>query len=243
MYLVVDQGNTRCKTAVFSEEGTLAEIRILHKTERSDFEELLAEFTFQACIVSSVRDKKPDWEVVLESSVPVFLKADSTLRLPIGNAYATPETLGFDRLAAAVGAWEQQPGKPLLIVDYGTAVTYDFVTPQGVFIGGNIAPGLQTRFRSLHEYTGRLPLVEPVFPPEKLGKSTQTAIQNGVMRGMLFELEGYLNALREDYPDLLAFLTGGDLNYFAGKLKNGIFADENLVLKGLHRILRQYVNP
>lgn len=124
----------------------------------------------------------------------------------------------------------------------GTAITYDFVSRDGTFTGGNIAPGMQTRFKSLNQFTGKLPLVEPTQTFEVLGSTTETAIRSGVMQGILFELDGYIDALKLRYPDLFAFLTGGDLFYFDRKLKNGIFVDDKLVLKGLNRILRHNVH-
>ncbi|MCX6308479.1 MAG: type III pantothenate kinase, partial [Bacteroidia bacterium] len=175
-------------------------------------------------------------------NLKTFVKLGPNTPLPIRNEYASPQTLGYDRLAAAVGAWSQQPGKPLLVIDLGTAVTYDFVSKEGSFIGGNIAPGVRTRLKSLNDYTSNLPLVEPSNAFELLGNSTESAILAGVMQGILFEINGYIDVLKLQYPSLFAFLTGGDLIYFDRKLKNGIFVDANLVATGLNRILRHNVH-
>jgi len=184
----------------------------------------------------------PQLIVLLKAQLKNFVELGPDTSLPIRNGYATPATLGYDRLAAAVGAWVLQPEKPLLVIDLGTAVTYDFISADGTFMGGNIAPGVHTRLKSLNHFTGKLPLVEPTSDFGLLGNSTETAIRSGVMQGILFEINGYIEALTGQHPGLFTFLTGGDLIYFDGKLKNGIFVDENLVLTGLNRILRHNVH-
>ena len=157
--------------------------------------------------------------------------------VPLGNAYRTPRTLGSDRLAAAVAANGMYPDRNVLIVDFGTAVTVDLVTADNTFRGGHIAPGMQMRFRALHDYTASLPLCGEEGEPELLGTTTETAIRAGVLCGMLFEIEGYIARMRALYGDLCVIFTGGDAKYFAKRIKNTIFADCNLVFRGLNRIL------
>ena len=142
----------------------------------------------------------------------------------------------MDRLAAAVGAWSIQPGHDLLVVDAGTAITYDFVSADGTYRGGNIAPGIELRLRSLHEHTGALPLVKAKGDAPMFGTDTETAIRSGVINGVRKELEGYVNELRSIYPSLLVFLTGGDAEFFDIKAKSTTFAVPDLVLRGLARI-------
>lgn len=168
--------------------------------------------------------------------------------VPIRNLYRTPQTLGTDRLAAAVGAYFQAASKgvsrPSLIVDAGTAITYDFVTADGCFLGGNIAPGLEIRFRALHEFTARLPLCQPHAEYEsnvtdiRLGDDTESAIQHGVAYGVQLEISGYIRHFVLKYPNLAVFFTGGYRFDFDDQLKNRIFVDEFLVLKGLDLILQ-----
>lgn len=157
--------------------------------------------------------------------------------MPIDSAYRTPETLGRDRLAAAVGAAALYPGRDVLIVDFGTAVTIDLVTADGTFRGGCISPGMKTRFRALHDYTAKLPLCGPTEDEQLQGLTTEEAIRLGVMNSLTFEIEGYIARMREKIDDLCVIFTGGDAKYFAKRIKNTIFANCNLVFCGLDRIL------
>jgi type III pantothenate kinase len=242
MNLIIDQGNTLCKIACIEPSGNISFSSVFEKLTPEIVKDLIQTHQPEYGILANV--KKVDAPVLelLDASLKTFVVLGPDTPLPIRNGYATPETLGFDRLAAAVGAWSIQPGKPLLVIDLGTAVTYDFVSQDGVYTGGNIAPGLRTRLKSLNDHTSTLPLVEPLTEFDLLGISTETAIRSGVMQGLLFEINGYIDALKLQYPSLFAFLTGGDLIYFDGKLKNGIFVDANLVLTGLNRILRHNVH-
>lgn len=242
MNLIIDQGNTLCKIALFDANDQLVFSTIEDRLSVSLLQELFQNHHPVHGILAKVKEVDAPLIQVLKTELKTFIEFGPDTILPIQNGYATPETLGYDRLAAAVGAWSYKKGKPLLVIDLGTAVTYDFVSAEGVFTGGNIAPGLRTRLKSLHHYTGKLPLVEPSNDFILLGNSTETAIRSGVMQGLLFEINGYIDALIQSYPDLFAFLTGGDRIYFDGKLKNGIFVDENLVLTGLNRILRYNVH-
>ena len=243
MHLVVDQGNTVCKLAFFDEKDELAGMETCPELSVDILDKVFRTFDIQAAILSSVKTLSQEVTDYIQSNVSPFIWLDHKTPLPIKNAYKTPQTLGLDRIAAAVGAWTLQPGKTLLIVDMGTAVTYDLVRDDGTFMGGNIAPGLRLRLKSLHQHTDKLPLVEPEMDFKMLGEDTQTAIRSGVMQGMVYEIEGYYSNLLQTYPNLFAFLTGGDLFYFDGKLKNSIFACKNLVIIGLNRILHYNVHP
>ena len=164
---------------------------------------------------------------------------DHSSELPIKRGYATPETLGLDRIAAVVGAVMQCPDKAVLIVDAGTCVTYDLLTADGTFAGGNIAPGIRLRLRAMHEHTGKLPLIDDAGETPEIGFSTETAMRAGAVLGVAYEIEGYIARLNKVYPDLFVFLTGGDALKLAAKIKSRIFVDENLVLTGLNRILQE----
>ncbi len=237
MQLVIDQGNTNVKAGVFTEEGVVVHTAVAAELTLPFLESLLKRFHPNAAILSSVKSPEATTLEYLKQYIPRFEEFNASTPLPIRNGYATPETLGLDRLAAAVGAWSLKPNVPLLVIDMGTAITYDFIAAGGVFMGGNIAPGLRTRLQSLHEHTHRLPLVEPEATFPFMGNTTEQAIRAGVMQGILFEINGYYKAMLESHPELFAFLTGGDLIFFADKLKNGIFVHENLVMTGLNRIL------
>ena len=205
-----------------------------------------------AAIFSTVTEYDPQAIAILRQRLPYFLKFDHSSELPIKIGYATPETLGLDRIAAVVGAVMQCPDKAVLIVDAGTCVTYDLLTADGTFAGGNIAPGIRLRLRAMHEHTGKLPLIDDAGcllytsdaaddageTPE-IGFSTETAMRAGAVLGVAYEIEGYIARLNKVYPDLFVFLTGGDALKLAAKIKSRIFVDENLVLTGLNRILQE----
>jgi len=242
MNLVIDQGNTICKLAFFERIDEPVDVMTCPELVVPFLEELISHRHLEACILSSVKILSPEITAFLEANIPCFLLLTYQTPLPIGNFYQTPRTLGLDRIAAAVGAWSLQPGKTLLIIDMGTAVTYDLVRDDGVYLGGNIAPGVHLRLKALNQFTDQLPLVAPESDFLQIGNDTQTAILGGVMQGIVYEVNGYFSDLQRRYSNLFVFLTGGDLFYFDGKLKNSIFACKNLVLIGLNRILQYNVH-
>ena len=163
---------------------------------------------------------------------------DADTPLPIKNLYATPKTLGTDRISSVIGAfYATKCQSAVLCIDSGTALTYDIINKRGEYLGGNISPGQDMRFRSLHDFTSRLPLVEAEGTSSDIGTSTETAIRNGVMNGIQFEINGCIGHFRRKYRGLKVFFTGGNAENFADRTKNYIFADKYLVLKGLNIIL------
>jgi type III pantothenate kinase len=157
--------------------------------------------------------------------------------LPIKNLYATPQTLGCDRLAAVVGAAHLYPNQNLLVIDAGTAITYELLSAKGEYLGGNISPGISLRFKALHHYTGKLPLCERADSYAPVGTDTQSAIAAGVLNGVLYEVQANVEQFSLKIPNLIAILTGGDADFFANRLKKPIFVVCDLVLIGLNRIL------
>lgn len=242
MDLVIDQGNTICKLALFEGDHEPVSVQTCKELTVTYLLQIFSAQEIQSGILCTVKNLKPEILDCLRMHIPYFIQMDGFTPLPIRNAYRTPETLGLDRLAAAVGGWSIQPGKPLLIIDMGTAITYDFIQEDGTYMGGNIAPGMQMRLKALNKFTDKLPLVKPQLAFEPIGTDTQTAILAGVMQGIVYEAEGCYQDLQKRHTNLFAFLTGGDLIYFDGKLKNGIFACKNLVLIGLNRILQYNVH-
>lgn len=236
MNLIVDIGNSLVKLAVF-EKGVLVAQRSARYPSASDFEALLQGRRAGRAIVESTRGDADEIVELVRGYADRVLEFTPQTPVPIGNAYRTPETLGRDRLAAAVGATVLYPGRNVLIVDFGTAVTIDLVTADGTFRGGCISPGMRIRFRALHDYTARLPLCSATELEELLGGSTDEAIRQGVMNSIAFEIEGYMTRMREKIDDLCVIFTGGDAKYFAKRIKNTIFANRNLVFCGLDRIL------
>ena len=232
----MDIGNSLVKAALF-EQGRLVAQRSAEQAGPLFFEELLQGRRAARAIVSSTRGAVPEVVELVRARAGRVLEFTPQTPVPIGNAYLTPETLGRDRLAAAVGAAACWPGRNVLIVDFGTAVTIDLVTADGTFRGGCISPGLRMRFRALHDYTARLPLCSASESEELVGRTTEEALQLGVMNAMTFEIEGYMSRLGEKIDDLCVIFTGGDAKYFAKRIKNTIFANCNLVFCGLDRIL------
>jgi type III pantothenate kinase len=159
------------------------------------------------------------------------------LPLPIKILYATPQTLGVDRIAGSCGALQLFPGKNTLVIDAGTCITYDFTDSSKQYYGGSISPGLKMRFQAVHTFTARLPLVSPAENPELIGNSTETSIQSGIVNGTVAEIDGIIDRYRQKYPDLQVILCGGDGPFFENKLKASIFASPDLVLIGLNSVL------
>ncbi len=236
MNLIIDIGNTVAKIAVFSGRE-LVEVAFTSNRTLEALPDVCAKHQLRQGILSSVIALTEEVEKHLQALPFNIIRCNAATPLPIRNLYETPSTLGFDRLAAVVGAWEQMPGRDVLVVDAGTCITYELLDANGQYHGGNISPGLQMRFKALHEFTGKLPLVEREGPLPELGKDTETAIRAGVIHGIEREISGYITALKHKYPELLVFLTGGDEFSFDTKVKSGIFADRFLVLKGLNGIL------
>lgn len=204
--------------------------------DKQDLHSFLKEKNIDFCIVSSVRSAEIDGlEAVL--NCPVIHLSHST-SIPISNNYKTKETLGDDRLANAVAADALYPGVPMLIIDCGTCVKFDFVSPDSSYLGGSISPGLQMRFKALNHFTGLLPKLEPFSNPKLIGDSTDSAIVSGVVNGMTAEIKGMIESYSAIYENLTVILTGGDASFFDKELKSNIFVEPNLTLIGLNEILR-----
>ena len=236
MNLVVDIGNTLLKLAVF-DGGRLVAQQCVGELREETFAGLLGGARAARAVVASTRGEAPAIVEAVRRHTDYLLEFTPAPPVPIGNAYLTPATLGRDRLAAAVGAATLYPGRNALIVDFGTAVTLDFVSADGVFRGGCISPGMAMRFRALHEYTAALPLCDATDSAELLGRTTDEAVRLGVMNSLAFEIEGYIARMQGEIEDLCVIFTGGDTNFFAKRIKNTIFANCNLVFWGLNRIL------
>jgi len=234
--LIVEQGNTNLKVAVFDNEHIVSFL-IKDNNDTSWINDIFEQYHPQKGIMSSVIDKNDSLISSLKNQLPHFLWLDEYTPLPISIGYETKNTLGKDRIAATVGANYLQPECNILVIDAGTAITYEVVEASGIYIGGNISPGLTTRFRSLNQFTKQLPLVKEKDDVPAIGTSTESAILAGVVNGIVYEMDGYINMLRVKYGDIFVFLTGGHSFYFERRLKNHTFADANLVLVGLNRIL------
>jgi type III pantothenate kinase len=242
MNLIIDIGNTQTKVAIFDTLG-IVHIVIGSSFNAAQFKNLKLHYPLiNRAILSSVSDVDTDLLEVLNKECTFFVEFKSQTPIPIGNKYESKETLGLDRLAAAVGAYTIFPGKDLLVIDAGTAITYDLIDNCANFLGGNISPGLKMRFKALHEFTSKLPEIAPCETWPAYGRNTQEAIQVGVLQGMIFEIDGTIDNYRKEIPEIEIILTGGDSLFFEKKLKNTIFVKFDLTLIGLNRILEFNTN-
>ena len=233
--LTIDIGNTSIKYAVFDGQDMIHSQRIMGHDIAVIADDISAYRPTHALICSTASLDEIQKRMLQSLTADTRILSHTTPR-PIHNQYKSPQTLGMDRLAAAVGAYTEVK-EAVMVIDMGTAITYDFVDADGNYVGGNIAPGVQMRLNALHDYTARLPLVTATGNHPPLGEDTETAIRCGVIDGIKYEIEGYLRQFFLKYPNLSVFFTGGDELYFANERKKRIFADKLLVLKGLNEIL------
>lgn len=234
MNLTIDQGNSSTKIGFFDKGALIATYKLLFIDQKS-----LAKYTEQHppdnVIVSSVTGETDYLIDHFQNLRGKLIFFNHTTPIPIHNEYKTPETLGKDRLAGVIGAWALYPNQPLLVIDAGTAITFDLLTDD-TYLGGNISPGLQMRFTALNEQTRNLPLVEQE-PTHFWGTTTEEAIRSGVQNSVLMEIESYINKVKTLFSDAKTIITGGDADFFASYTKNLIFVHPNLVLSGLNRII------
>lgn len=235
--LVIDIGNSQTKVAVF-DAGEIVQVKCMESLNIARLADLKRNYPpLNQAILSSVAKVDSELLKVLKKDYEYFIEFDHQTAVPIGNLYESKETLGLDRLAAAVGGIFLFPDKELLVIDAGTAITFDLVDKNHHFLGGNISPGLKMRFRALNEFTRKLPEIEQADLWPAIGKTTEDAIRAGVQNGMIFEIDGMINQVRKDWPECQVILTGGDLFFFDKKLKNTIFVKFEITLIGLNRIL------
>lgn len=239
MQLIVDIGNSKIKTALFAgndlidrhQWDSLGADKLLHWLDKRPVTHAL---------YADVRGTTEELTAFLQRTYSAMaLSADTPL--PITNRYGTPATLGKDRIAGAVGAAAHFPGQPVLVVDMGTSVTYDFIDADANYWGGQISPGLHMRYKALHTFTGKLPLVLHNDSVPDVGTDTHSSILGGVVLGLTHEVDGFIEQYRQKQPDLSVILTGGDAPVFVSRVKNKIFAVPQLIVSGLNKILQYNV--
>jgi type III pantothenate kinase len=243
LILAIDIGNTRAKAALFTkgemarswnlstrhfETEILALLSGLDKSElRIGWMSVAREDIFPGPLIQKHFPKITSIEQI---------KSDS--EFPVQNRYRTPQTLGVDRIVAAIGAWARSTPKAVLTIDAGTALTFDIINQQGEYLGGAISPGINMRFRALHEFTARLPLVSSDEVPPLIGDSTIQSMRSGVINGVIAEINGVINLHRATFDgELDVYLTGGDMKLFENHLKKVNFADAYLTLEGIYKVL------
>jgi type III pantothenate kinase len=234
MEMVVDIGNSRTKMAIFSHGKLVKVYSAVNQLDASELEEIFAQNPSKG-IVSSVKNDNENW---MESFLNVsWISLSDDLRFPFENKYATPETLGKDRIALASAAVSRFSTRNVLVIDAGTCVTYDLVNQDGLYLGGAISPGLQMRLTAMHKLTAKLPVVDIDEHVDLIGDSTKKCMQSGALHGLVAEINGTIESYQARFEDLIVVLTGGDTNLLAPLVKSGIFARQNFLLEGLHDIL------
>jgi len=239
MNLIIDVGNTLIKLAVFNGNEIVAKKVAFKKEFISVLEEMSKDYTsIKDAIVSSVGNFSKDELSIIKRKFNLYVLTHKT-KIPFNNNYATPETLGADRIALVTSASFQFPKKNVLIIDVGSCITYDFLSSENDYLGGAISPGIDLRYKSLHDFTDKLPLLTPEIPSELIGNSTESSIHIGVIQSVVLEIDGYISTYKERYKELTIILTGGGAHYLVDSLKNDIFANSNFLLEGLNYLLEK----
>ena len=232
--LCFDFGNTRLKCAVF-DQASIREIILLENDSDETFESLVKKYQPQKTILSSVIEHNVNIEKILSASSR-FHKLSHQTKLPFTTPVGKPESIGADRLALSAAAVYFYPQKNNLVIGLGSCITYNFINKSNQFLGGSISPGMEMRFKSLQTFTAKLPLIQPEWNFPLIGYDTKTNILSGVLLGMAKEIDGIIEAYAEKFSNFNVLLTGGDTAYFARHLKSKIFADLDLIFKGLYAI-------
>ena len=242
MILTLDVGNTRIKAAVF-EGSILLETVVFTKTELlPNLQNILDSYNeIKDLVVSSVSDVEKNTFSSFSPSLTIHFVSHKD-SFPFVNKYQTPETLGVDRLVLATGATLLYPNQNRLIIDVGTCVTYDFVDENDNYLGGAISPGLTLRYKSLHDFTTKLPLLSIESPASLIGNSTHESIHSGIVNGLVFEIDGFIAQYSAKYSNFIIILTGGDTHFLAKRLKNTIFANSNFLLESLNQTFQYKIN-
>ena len=242
MVLTIDVGNTRIKAAVF-EGSSVLEKFVFEKNElEKKIKKILKKF--QNCsdlVVASVGNIEIQSFLAFEKRLNIhFLTHENNF--PFVNKYATPKTLGIDRMVLAAGAVLKFPKQNRLVIDAGTCITYDFIDEFDNYLGGSISPGLRLRYEGLHNFTAKLPLLELEPPESYIGNTTAQSIHSGIVNGFVYEIDGFIDEYRRNFPNFIIILTGGDTDFLAKRLKNTIFANSNFLLESLNQIFQYKID-
>jgi len=237
MNLVIDIGNTRTKFSVFNRGEVLITVPVDEFKPEHIFVLKNEHPELDKVILSATKNYSDELKKALQQNFKHFIELDANTPLPIENCYKTKETLGKDRIAAVVGAFDLYPHKNILIIDAGTAITYDILNDKKQYLGGNISPGIDMRFKALNQFTDKLPLVSQQKYDKLFGTSTENAIRAGVQNGVIFEVDRAIDTFNEFYNNLKVIITGGNAEFFEKKLKYSFFVHFNLIAMGLNRIL------
>jgi type III pantothenate kinase len=232
--LCFDFGNTRKKVAVFN-KSEIDEVLVLEEDSAEAIHALINKYHPNKSILSSVIDHNPGIETILAGATK-FHKLSHLTKVAFTTPVGKPETIGADRLALTAAAVHYYPTKNNLVIGMGTCVTYNFINKYHEFVGGAISPGMEMRLKAMHQFTAKLPLVKADSNVPLIGYDTDTNILTGVVLGMAKEIDGFIDSYKEKFGNFNVLLTGGDLVHLACHLKNKIFADPDLIFKGLYAI-------
>jgi type III pantothenate kinase len=232
--LCFDFGNTRLKVAVFNDSEIIKTV-VLPGDKNETIQSLIDEWNPDKSILSSVIDHNPGIEELLGKKTK-FHKLSHLTKLSFTTPVGKPETIGADRLALTAGAVHFYPKKNNLVIALGSCITYNFINKYHELVGGGISPGLEIRLKSLNDYTAKLPLIKPDSNVPLIGYDTNTNILSGVVLGMAKEIDGFIEEYSEKFGNFNVLLTGGDIVHLGAHLKKKIFADPDLIFKGLYAI-------
>lgn len=238
MNLVIDIGNTLVKFAVFDRDQMLVDQLSDSSHFVSKVKELFELYPkINSAIISSVgKITKKEVEIVSLFCQVHVLSHKS--KVPFKNSYATPKTLGVDRIALATAAFYHNPRGNTLVIDAGTCITFDMVNDYGEYLGGAISPGVSMRYWAMNEKTTGLPMLEPTEINDFIGNSTKSCMHSGILNGIMNEVDGTIDQYRQRFEHLTVILTGGEAHFFAKSLKNTIFANSKILLEGLNYLLK-----
>jgi type III pantothenate kinase len=234
--LVIDIGNTSSKTAVF-EDGKLVGKKQFEQLSINNIKSVLETYPdISKCILSNVGQNVKDLESLLLTRCNKYIQLSGSTPVPVKILYQKKATLGSDRIAVIAGANQLAPDTELLVIDAGSAITFERISSANEYLGGNISPGLIMRYKALHKFTRKLPFLNPE-ESSQWGTDTFSAIRSGVQNSVIYEIDSYIESFVNEYVDGKVYLTGGDAFFLENKIKNSIFVNPDLVLIGLNCIL------
>jgi len=237
--LIIDIGNTRTKVGLYSGSRLRKKV-IWEKCDLKTVKEFVKNYNIQNAAISSTANISKAVEHFLQKEY-FYIRLSHTTPLPIKNKYKTPKTLGKDRLAGAVAAFDIFPNENTLVIDSGTCITYDFIDKNGNYLGGGIAPGIRMRLQAMNAFTAKLPLVKQKPLKKFIGNDTESCLLVGGQMGLIMEIRGFIASYNKTFGKINIILTGGDATTIAKHLDNHIFVNNNLILKGLNKILNYNV--
>ena len=232
--LCFDFGNSRLKCAVFAGKK-ISDVIVLNDDSAKTIDEIIDRYRPSKTILSSVINHSPDVIEILKRKTS-FHQLSYQSKLPFTTPVGKPETIGADRLALAAAAVDLYPRQHNLVIALGSCLTFNFINKFGEFLGGSISPGMEMRFKAMHEHTALLPMVEPDWNFPVIGYDTRTNLLSGVILGISKEIDGFVDEYALKYSNFNAHLTGGNMPFFVPHLKKNVFADPYLLYKGLYAI-------